>query len=546
MFAIPDSPMNLRKMKKIITVVLLFNGFIYASDPYPRNPAVDVQHYKFKIEVSDAANKIAGEAELTIKFTRATKQFYLDLVGESGRASGMKVSSIISSSAEIAFAHKSDRLLLKPDEEIPGGSILQFRILYEGIPNDGLVISTNKYGDRTFFGDNWPDRARHWLPSVDHPSDKASCEFIVVAPNHYQVIGNGVKLEQTNLDGNRMLTHWREQVAIPTKVMVIGIARFAVTTAGFVNHIPVETWVYPQNKAEGFYDFKIAIPVLDYFQQHIGPYPYQKLANVQSTTRFGGMENASNIFYFENSVTGKSEREDLVAHEVAHQWFGDSASEDDWYHVWLSEGFATYFTNLYLENRYGRDKLIEKMREQREAVVHYHKKSPAPVIDTSITDINRVLNTNAYQKGGWFLHMLRHRIGDDAFWQGIREYYKTYKNDNALTEDLRAIMEKASETDLNGFFQQWLERPGHPVLDLNWKYNAKAKKLDIEVRQKQEVPFEVELDLGVDDQAGNREVLTLRLSEANTKLTVDMPNRPEKVVLDPETWLLYEPVSSNK
>ncbi len=149
--------------------------------------------------------------------------------------------------------------------------------------------------------------------------------------------------------------------------MVAGIARFAVQHAGKVNDISVESWVYPQNRLEGFYDYAVAVKVLDYFHNHIGPYSYKKLANVQSKTRWGGLENANTIFYSENSVTGKGERESLIAHEEAHQWFGNSATENDWHHVWLSEGFATYFASLYLENTYGHDRLVEEQKIDREA-----------------------------------------------------------------------------------------------------------------------------------------------------------------------------------
>src|SRR5204863_6116924 len=150
----------------------------------------------------------------------------------------------------------------------------------------------------------------------------------------------------------RKITHWKTSVVLPTKVMVIGVARFAIEYEGEINKVPLQSWVYPQNRKEGFSDYSMASGPLDYFSKNIAPYPYEKLANVQSTTRWGGMENAGNIFYYENSVTGKANIEGLLAHEVAHQWFGDSASESDWYHVWLSEGFATYFTQLYLENKY--------------------------------------------------------------------------------------------------------------------------------------------------------------------------------------------------
>jgi aminopeptidase N len=154
--------------------------------------------------------------------------------------------------------------------------------------------------------------------------------------------------------------------------MVIGAARFAVRQTGVVNGFEVTSWVYPQNREEGFDSYKYAPKILDFFHTHIGPYSYKKLANVQSKTRYGGMENASNIFYFENSVATGAEAagnaskiEPLVAHEIAHQWFGNSASETDWHHVWLSEGFATYLTHLYFEFTYGRDRMTKDLRDDR-------------------------------------------------------------------------------------------------------------------------------------------------------------------------------------
>ena len=131
--------------------------------------------------------------------------------------------------------------------------------------------------------------------------------------------------------------------------MVFGAADFAVQLAGEHEGIPVSSWIFKEQKEKGFYDYAMALPVLEFFTKNVAPYPYEKLANVQSKTRYGGMENASCIFYYEASVKGDRSSEALIAHEIAHQWFGNSASEANWHHVWLSEGFATYWTHLYFE-----------------------------------------------------------------------------------------------------------------------------------------------------------------------------------------------------
>src|SRR5207249_666261 len=125
-------------------------------------------------------------------------------------------------------------------------------------------------------------------------------------------------------------------------------------------NIPVSAWVYPQDSAKGFYDYALATEILKFYANYIAPYPYKKLANVQSKTIFGGMENASAIFYAENSVNGERTSEDLLAHEIAHQWFGDMASETSFEHLWLSEGFATYFTDLYFEKKYGKEAMVTR------------------------------------------------------------------------------------------------------------------------------------------------------------------------------------------
>lgn len=528
------------KFTLVLAFYLIAVSQIFATDPYPRNPNIDIQHYLFQIDLNDSDNTIAGTTEVTILFKNSVSTFELDLVGKSQDGKGMTVNSVTQQKNSLKFSQKNDRLSITLNNPPQAGDEITITINYSGIPTDGLVISTNKFGDRTFFGDNWPNRAHHWLPTIDHPYDKASCEFIVTAPSHYQTIANGVLIERTNLPNNRILSHWKETVNIPTKVMVIGVARFAVTTAGVINNIPVETWVYPQNKEAGFTDFKIATNILNYFIDHIGSYPYQKLANVQSTTRFGGMENASNIFYYENSVTGKNEREGLIAHEMAHQWFGDSASEMDWYHVWLSEGFATYFTNLYYEATYGKEELASRMATQRTEVVQYFKKNPAPVIDTTLININRVLNTNSYQKGSWVLHMLRKEVGDEAFWDGIRAYYKTYQNSNALTSDFMAIMEKVSGKDLKSFFNQWLRTAGHPVISAAWSYNIKKKQVNLVVKQTQATKYTTPLEIGVRNNDGLMEVQTLQLAGNETKFSFPAEKKPFELILDPHTWLLFD------
>jgi len=517
-----------------------------AVDDYPRNWDVDVLHYRFHLTLSDESNEIRGRADITVRFVAGgMREFALDLVGrDAGVETGMEVIRVTRGDGPVGYAHTDDRLTVSMMSPTTAEERRTFTVEYRGVPADGLIIDANMFGDRTFFGDNWPTRARHWLPTVDHVSDKATVEWIVIAPDHYQVVATGKLLERSDIGDGTRRTHWGSTVPIAPKVMVMGAARFAVQHVGVVAGVPVQSWVYPQNRDAGFYDYALATKVLRFFDAHIGPFAYEKLANVQSKTRFGGMENAGNIFYSERSVRGNRGGEGLIAHEIAHQWFGDSVTERDWHHIWLSEGFATYFTQLYNEFTHGRDTMVRGMRGARDTVAGFYAQNPElALIAEQLTEPRRMLNRNAYQKGAWVLHMLRRQVGDEAFWQGIRDYYREYRDGTALTEDLQRVMEGASQQDLEWFFRQWAYVPGHPMLTGTWSYDASIGTVDITLRQTQRsgAVFSFPLDIGIDTGAQSAaQVETVRITEAEHSFSFPTPGPPSAVTLDPDTWLLFE------
>lgn len=519
-------------------IFILMTGTGFGQNHLPRFEQIDVQHYSFRLNLSDESDTISGQAQVKIKFLREVDVFSLDLSAAKSTGAGMSVSEVLENDKPVPFQQKETQLEIQPLDKVTSGAIRNYSIAYQGTPEDGLIISTNKYGDRTFFGDNWPDRAHYWLPTVDHPSDKATVEFLVTAPEHYQVVATGRQIEETNLENGYKFTHYRSDVPMPTKVMVIGVARFAVQLAGFSNGTAVTSWVYPQNREEGFGDYSLAVSILDYYTEKIGDYPNEKLANVQSKTRYGGMENAGNIFYNENSVTGKKDHEALIAHEIVHQWFGNSASELDWHHIWLSEGFATYLTNLYMEDKYGETTMIQRMKGERDRVVQYANRNPVPVVNTAVEDYNKLLNANSYQKGGWVLHMLRHKLGKEMFWKGIRTYYDKYKLSNALTADFQAVMEEVSGRDLEAFFQQWIFTPGQPYLKKSW--NQDNGKLNLELVQFQEgkaFVFPLEMEIIFED--GTSLVKTIGVDATTETTSIKVPKNVTEVILDPNCKLLF-------
>jgi aminopeptidase N len=521
----------IRSVRKTLVAALTFAALsAHAQVP---GATIDVQHYNFALQLSDNDNIINGQATVAVKFIKDAASFSLDLVKKNSSGKGMLVSAVTENGKQLRFVQDSDTIKIYTDARL--NSIHNYTINYAGIPADGLIISTNNYGHRTFFGDNWPNRAHNWLPCVDAPADKASVDFVVTAPDHYQVISNGLKIKEQALPGNLKLTHWHEATVLPTKVMVIGVAQFAIDHPGDVNKIPIYTYVFPENKEAGFKSYAIAKDILPFFIERVGPFSYEKLANIQSKTIFGGMENASAIFYFEGSVTSP-DIESLMAHEIAHQWFGDGASEKNFGHLWLSEGFATYMTNLYLENKYGADTLKKRLILDREKVLGFEKRRLTPVVDTAVNGhYMQLLNANSYEKGNWVLHMLRRKLGDELFWKGVRVYYAKYKGSNANTDDLRLIMEQTSGQDLKQFFTQWLRTAGHPSLDIAWNYDADKGMIDFIVDQKQQTLFNFPLEYTIDGEK-HTSVINNRFNH----LQIPAKAAPASVVIDADVNLLAD------
>lgn len=529
------------KLYSLIFLLLAFQSEITAQNFKPRFNKIDIKHYNLAIEVNDSTNSINSTMTVSLSFKQLVSEFQLDLVQKDSTGKGMRIASIFQNNDAVQFSHSDNKINIQPNI-INTDSIFKFEIKYSGVPKDGLIIGENLHGDRTFFADNWPNRAHNWFPCVDHPSDKATVEFTIKAPNHYQVIANGFLVEETNLSNDLKLYRYKTVEPLPTKVMVIGIARFAVQHIGETHNIPVSTWVYPQTKEQGFYDFANTKNILDFFIEKFGEYPYQKLGNVQSKTQFGGMENAGAIFYAEKSITGEQNFEDTIAHEIVHQWFGNSASETDWPHLWLSEGFATYFTDLYMQKTKGEEAFQQRLKEEREKVLNFYKRKQTPVIDYENTHLMSLLNANSYEKGAWVLHMLRKKLGDETFWTGIKTYYEKFKLNNATTNQFKNVMAEVSGENLDAFFTQWLYKTGHPVLKTSWLYYQ--NKLRILIDQTQENAFNFPLDVELIYADGTSEIKTIEVAEIAIPYEMETEGEVKEVKFDPNTWLLFEMVQN--
>jgi aminopeptidase N len=528
-----EKPRRRRGAVGAALLALVWGAGAARSDEYPRQAALDVLHYDLQVELLDATGAISGAAEIQARVLGGTAGMTLDL-------EGMQVDRLAVGGVERTFTHRDGRLAFQFDRAYAPGEIARIVVRYHGVPRDhGMLTGSNGYGRRVWFAENWPDRAHHWFPSVDHPYDKATIELRVTAPERYDVVGIGRLVESRSLLDGRRITRWLESVPVPTYTMVLGAAEFSIRhleSAG--GGVPLTVYAYPQDVEAAARRFARAALAVRYFTELIGPFPYEKLAQVESTTRIGGMENASAIFYAEAGFRQNQVRESPMAHEIAHQWFGDSVTPADWDHLWLSEGFATYFDGLFYEHLGGPDALKGLMETAAERVRKYHETRPAPIVDPGLKEITKKLNPLNYEKGAWTLHMLRHVLGDAVFFQGIREYYRLHAGRTATSEDFQRAMESASGRPLERFFRQWLHRPGWPEYAVTWSWNTSAGQVELEFEQRQaSEPYAMPVDLTF--HAGEGSVgYTVEIAERRQTVRVALPAAPDRVELDPGGWLL--------
>ncbi len=533
---------------RLLSCLLLGAGLVAtttgtARDTYPRQPGVDVDHYRFALTLSDSTDAIRGETTVSVRFTRdGLTEFFLDLATPDG-GKGMTVTTVSSDSAPLRFRHADHRLHITLAAPSISGQLRHFTIAYHGIPAGGLSAGLNRYKERSFFSWNWPDKAREWLPMIDHPSDKATSEFVITAPDKYSVVANGLLQAEVASGDGWKTTHWKQSVPIASWLNAIGVEQFGVHHAGMVRGVELQTWVPHQDLARGIAAFEEpSRKAIEFYSDQIGPYSYEKLANVSAAFGGGGTEHASVIFYGETVMDQNATG--IVAHEIAHQWFGDAVTESDWDDAWLSEGFATYFTLLFTEHYDGRDAFVTGLQRARVTALAAEKRLNEPVVHNNIDDLKGVIPNLVYQKGAWVLHMLRGQVGTETFWTGIRAYYRQHRDGNASTDDLRRAMEEVSGQDLTWFFEQWLHRTLSPALTGTWSYDTATKQVVIELTQAQPgSPYRFPLEVGVvlDSVSTPMSVTKVEMTQATQRFTIPVAGAPKAVVLDPNTWLLMDP-----
>lgn len=511
---------------------MFFAGFSRA-DTYVRQTSVDVLLYDIAIEFTDASDSINGVTKVHVRMqSENVRNMWLDFAG-------MQIDSLQIDGIKRAYSYQTDRLTVEFGRPYSKDEVALIEVHYHGKPgNKGMRIGENQYHRRSLFTNNWPNYAHYWFPAIDHPYDKARVNLSVTAPAKYDVISNGLQTGTELLPDGRKITRWQETRPIPVYCAAIGIAEFSISRKRNSSGTPFQWYVFSEDAKAAAKKFQNTHSILDYFKRLVGPFPYEKLAQVQASIPFEGMENASAIFYSESLFRDTPATDTPAPHEIAHQWFGDSVTIADWDDLWLSEGFATYFEALFQAHAHGSESIGRSMEKYASELREYKPAHAVPVIDATQTDPMKKLNPINYQKGAWILHMLRGMIGDKKFFEGIRRYYQNYAHGNARSEDFIKTMEAEINRPLSAFFHQWLYQPGWPEYRIRWLWDEKNHAVILAIRQEQtsglfDMPLEVMFF-----SKNKPKTIRLRINEAEQEFCIPLPTRPTSVQIDPGNWVL--------
>ncbi len=438
---------------------------------YPEfgNGGYDVTHYLLDFTIHDVSTSdLTAVVTIEAMATQDLVSFNLDFVG-------FDIDGIMVNDAEADFSRKGQELTVSPLKPLAVGETFTVVVEYSGSPEEmqsvALPVQT---GWIIFDGGSFvlsePDGSANFYPVNDHPLDKAAYTFRVTVPKLFEVAANGTLIETTDMgDATTFVFDSPSQMA--SYLATINIDEFDIETMESESGIPIRNYYSTGLDADVRKPFARQGEMIDYFSELFGPYPFEVYGSLLMDTEFGSaLENQTlSIFGIDMVDTEDVEGSELtVAHELAHQWFGDSVSVADWRDIWLNEGFATYAEALWVEHAEGPKARDEYIKYLYSDMVEFGSESGAP----GNPPANDLFNASVYEWGGLTLHALRLEVGDEAFFEILKTYYDRYKNGNAATEDFVSVAEEVSGKELGEFFNNWLysgKLPPIPELGLGTK-----------------------------------------------------------------------------
>ncbi len=519
---------------------------------YPPPLEYKTRHVKVELDVDFQKKRIAGSATLDIEPVR----------GELGSAHfdavGLEISKVSVDGAPAEYEHDGSILAVKMHPRAGKRSV---KVEYSAFPKMGLYFTGPDKEHPEKEVQAWThteaEESRYWFPCHDHPADKSSSELVLTVPSEFRVISNG-KLLSTKVGGGRATFHWLEETPHSCYLTSFVAGKFGVVTQE-ARGVKLN-YNFPESKREDVLRYFGETPkILEVFEDITGvKYPYLKYD--QTTVEdfvAGGEENLNATTLATNYYADAASEEDfsatyaspyqraidLVAHEFAHQWFGDYVTCADWPHAWLNEGFASYFQVLYLEKTRGMDEMLWALAARMETYFEEDEKEyRRPIVERDYIWPDDIFDMHLYPKGAARLHELRFLMGDGAFFDGISLYLKSFALSVADTDDFRKAMEKVSGLQLQEFFGQSFYKPGHPEFEVAYSWDDAGKLATLRVRQVQKtddgtpvfkLPCEVVFFVG-----GERRSFRVGLDSADQTFTFALPSKPDVVEFDPKGWLL--------
>ena len=510
---------------------------------YAPDKAADILHIKIELSFDLASRGINGRCTTTFApLSDGLSKLELD-------CAELAVDAVADGEGRrLAFENDGSRLTVFFPRPIPREKQCQIVVAYHGRPRAGLYFTgpTKEHPKKAVqvWSQGQDEDSRHWFPCFDYPNEKATSETIITVPENWTVVGNGRLVEVTH-DKARKEKRWHHMMETPHVSYLISIAcgEFLKIEQSWRNK-PVQYFVKPGQEAAARRAFSRTPDMLEFFSERFGAeYPYPKYSQVVvEDFIFGGMENISATTLIDRALPDARaaldfEPEDLISHELAHQWFGDLVTCKDWSHSWLNEGFASYAEVLYREHWRGEDDAARHRMDQMQAFLARDKAVRRPTVTRDYAIPMQLFDAHIYEKGSLILHMLRRLLGEAEFWAVVAAYLKAFGQRTAQTEDLIAVIERVTGKNVEWFFDQWVFGAGYPELELKSEWDETHRCAVITVDQKQKLqdgkglfrlPFTVRFH-------GKKKVedRTVEASQAHHQFTFPLEERPDFVHFDP-------------
>jgi aminopeptidase N len=396
--------------------------------------------------------------------------------------------------------------------------------------------------------------ARYWFPCHDAPGEKATTEMLATVPDGFVAVSNGRLVARRRAGRGRVTWHWRLGTPHSPYLVTLAVGRFRELRERW-RGIPITYYGERGREADLRRAFGKTPQAMAFFSRVTGlRYPYEKYAQVAAAEFiYGGMENTTattqtdTVLHDERAhLEVEPMATGLMAHELAHQWFGDLLTCRDWSHAWLNESFATYFDALFVEHDRGRDDFaLEMWQNARGYLEEDRERYRRPLVTNLWRTPSDLFDRHLYEKGACVLHMVRYVLGDRDFWRAIRHYVRKHRGGSVETADLVVAIEEATGRNLRRFFDQWVFRAGHPEYRIAYWWQARGRRAHVVVRQTQKtgddvalfaMPLEVEFAWG--GRAADRRRVRETVDEKAHHFTYRLPREPEQVRVDPDHWLL--------